>query len=60
MPDAGTGARITWDPYQYRRDADFDRWETLRRMTPEESIALKIRPDSTHTLRVRDDGSKRV
>ncbi|MFM7185608.1 MAG: hypothetical protein ACKORK_04435 [Gemmatimonadota bacterium] len=25
---------------QYRCDAEFDRWETLRRMTPEESIAL--------------------
>jgi hypothetical protein len=25
---------------QYRREAEFDRWETLRRMTPAESIAL--------------------
>lgn len=25
---------------QYRRDAEFDRWAALRRMTPEESIAV--------------------
>ena len=25
---------------QHRRDAEFDRWEALRRMTPEESIAI--------------------
>ncbi len=26
--------------HQYRREAESDRWEALRRMTPEESIAL--------------------
>lgn len=25
---------------QHRRDTDFDHWEALRQMTPEESIAL--------------------
>lgn len=25
---------------QHRSDAEFDRWEALRRMTPEESIAV--------------------
>lgn len=27
-------------PDRYRRDAEFERWEALRRMTPQESIAL--------------------
>jgi hypothetical protein len=25
---------------EFRREAEFDRWESLRRMSPEESIAL--------------------